>query len=100
MPRRPQIVSLAAVLLASGVAATVALLAPSAQGATAGSLGSLAGCKGRYFGSATDNPELTDPTYTSVRALPGRGRQSTANGALLQLYCCAVQGNQRWIRNG
>jgi len=54
--------------LAAGVLAVAGSLAviPSAYAAVAGSLGSLAGYQGRYFGSATDNPELSDSAYTSI----------------------------------
>jgi endo-1,4-beta-xylanase len=52
-------------VLGATMAAGVAVI-PSAQAAAAGSLGSLAASKGRSFGSATDNPELSDATYTSI----------------------------------
>jgi len=55
--------SLAAAALA--VTAAVAVM-PAAHAAASGSIGSLAGYKGRYFGSATDNPELSDSAYTSI----------------------------------
>src|SRR6266436_3729315 len=42
-----------------------AFLAPHSANA-AQTLDSLAKAKGRYFGSATDNPELTDTAYTSI----------------------------------
>jgi len=67
MPRRPHLRRSAALLFTGGVVAAItALVVPSAHAATNGSLGGLAGYKGRYFGSATDNPELSDSTYTSV----------------------------------
>jgi len=58
---------MAGVLAAIGatLAAAVTVI-PVAQAATDGSLGSLAVAKGRYFGSATDNPELSNAAYTSV----------------------------------
>jgi endo-1,4-beta-xylanase len=46
------------------VSAAVVVPLSSAQGAT--TLGQLAAAKGKYFGSATDNPELTDTAYTAI----------------------------------
>lgn len=57
--------SLTAVLAAAASAVTF-LVMPAAHAATAGSLGALAAAKGRYFGSATDNPELSNTTYASI----------------------------------
>ncbi|GAB2629554.1 endo-1,4-beta-xylanase [Streptomyces capparidis] len=56
-------------LLAAGVAMTMAAgtaaaLEDPAQAAT--TLGQAAAAKGRYFGSATDNPELSDAAYTQI----------------------------------
>jgi endo-1,4-beta-xylanase len=48
-----------------GLAAGGIALIP-ANAAAAGSLGALAAVKGRYFGSATDNPELTDAPYVAI----------------------------------
>src|SRR5260370_38382419 len=58
---------LVAVLAVAGVglaAGGVALI--PANAAVAGSLGALAAAQGRYFGSATDNPELTDAPYVAI----------------------------------
>jgi endo-1,4-beta-xylanase len=57
----------AAALLVAGavVAASGAALIP-AQAAVPGSLGALAAARGRYFGSATDNPELSDAPYVAI----------------------------------
>ncbi len=54
-------------LLAAGaaVAVTAALLVTAPAGA-ASTLGQLAAARGRYFGSATDNPELTDAPYVAI----------------------------------
>jgi endo-1,4-beta-xylanase len=48
----------------TGVLAAV-VLAPHAADA-AETLGQLAAAKGKYFGSATDNPELTNTAYTDI----------------------------------
>ncbi|MFY4723068.1 endo-1,4-beta-xylanase [Streptomyces sp. LaBMicrA B280] len=57
-----------AVALATLVTTGCGLLAAGAAPATAqgGTLGQLAQASGRYFGSATDNPELNDSAYTAV----------------------------------
>ncbi|MGW2729485.1 endo-1,4-beta-xylanase [Streptomyces sp. NPDC001494] len=54
--------ALAAVLVAAGLAAGPAAQAHERQPTLAG----LAERHGRYFGSATDNPELTDSAYTKI----------------------------------
>jgi endo-1,4-beta-xylanase len=56
--------ALAAVLMAAGIAT-----GPAAQAQASGkspTLAELAQRHGRYFGSATDNPELTDSAYTAI----------------------------------
>ncbi|CAM5241533.1 Beta-xylanase OS=Streptomyces aurantiogriseus OX=66870 GN=xynA PE=3 SV=1 [Streptomyces aurantiogriseus] len=68
---------LAAVLVAAGVATGPAAQAHEKKPAT---LADLAQRHGRYFGSATDNPELTDTAYTRILGhefdmiTPGNGR--------------------------
>ena len=92
MSRRPHIPRLAAVLLTGGlVAALTVLVTPAAHAATAGSLGSLAGSKGRYFGSATDNPELSDSAYTSV--LGGEFGQITPGNTMKWQYTEPTQNS-------
>lgn len=54
--------ALAAVLVAAGIATGPAAQAHDRQP----TLAELAQRHGRYFGSATDNPELTDPAYTRL----------------------------------
>jgi endo-1,4-beta-xylanase len=51
--------------VAVGAAVTAAVLSGPA-GAAGSTLGQLAAAKGRYFGSATDNPELTEADYTAI----------------------------------
>jgi endo-1,4-beta-xylanase len=66
-PRRRTAALLAAVLLAAfaGVVSVVALTGAPARAAT--TLDQLAKAKGKlFFGSATDNPELSDTAYTSI----------------------------------
>jgi endo-1,4-beta-xylanase len=65
--RRNTAALLAAILLAAfaGVVSVVALTATPARAAT--TLDQLAKAKGKlFFGSATDNPELSDTAYTSI----------------------------------
>jgi endo-1,4-beta-xylanase len=57
--------TLAAVLVAAGVATGPAAHAGESHGKPP-TLGRLAERHGRYFGSATDNPELTDSAYTAL----------------------------------
>ncbi len=58
---------LAAAAVALLVAAVAALSALTVRPAAADStLDQLAQAKGKYFGSATDNPELTDTAYTAI----------------------------------
>ncbi|GAA0921589.1 hypothetical protein GCM10009558_104850 [Virgisporangium aurantiacum] len=47
-------------------AVAVLPVAMTADAAVPGSLGALAAAKGKYFGSATDNPELSDAPYVSI----------------------------------
>jgi endo-1,4-beta-xylanase len=66
-PRRRTAAALLAVLLAAfaGVVSVVALTTAPARAAT--TLDQLAKAKGKlYFGSATDNPELSDSAYTAI----------------------------------
>jgi endo-1,4-beta-xylanase len=67
MARRRIPLRLAGVLLAATAMLTAGIASsPSARAAAPGSLGSLAGYKGRYFGSATDNPHMFDQPYSSI----------------------------------
>ncbi len=76
LPRTlPAVVALALGALTLGFApAAFATTAPAAASSTtatpsaaaASTLDDLAEAKGRYFGSATDNPELSDTPYTSI----------------------------------
>lgn len=52
----------AAAIVLAGVAAVVTVTPASADA----SLGQLAAAKGRYLGSATDNPELSDSQYVQI----------------------------------
>ncbi|WP_330341285.1 endo-1,4-beta-xylanase [Streptomyces sp. NBC_00557] len=68
MPGKSTRLRVAAALAAALVAAGVAT-GPAAQAApthTQPTLAGLAERHGRYFGSATDNPELTDSAYTKI----------------------------------
>ncbi|MFG2968981.1 endo-1,4-beta-xylanase [Streptomyces sp. NPDC048288] len=58
--------ALAAVLVAASVAAGPAAQAHDRQHHGGATLAELAERHGRYFGSATDNPELTDTAYTAL----------------------------------
>ncbi|MGP3984499.1 endo-1,4-beta-xylanase [Streptomyces sp. KR80] len=67
MAHRRQRFRLAGVLLGIGAMLAAGLAAsPSVHAAAPGSLGSLAKFKGRYFGSATDNPHMFDEPYSSI----------------------------------
>ncbi|GLW64097.1 beta-xylanase [Actinomadura rubrobrunea] len=56
-----------ALAVAAGLlAAAAAALPVSPASAAEPTLGELAAAKGRYFGSATDNPELSDAPYVSI----------------------------------
>jgi endo-1,4-beta-xylanase len=67
MARRRQRFRLAGVLLGIGAMLAAGLAAStSVHAAAPGSLGSLAEHKGRYFGSATDNPHMFDEPYSSI----------------------------------
>jgi endo-1,4-beta-xylanase len=59
-----------AALLAGGAAVlaglTTAVVLPIATASAATGLAALAEAKGRYFGSATDNPELSDAPYVAI----------------------------------
>ncbi|MFD1151163.1 endo-1,4-beta-xylanase [Saccharothrix hoggarensis] len=63
--RARRVLAATAVAVAGTLAVGMAVAAPSA--AQAGpTLGQLAAAKGRYFGSATDNPTLNNSAYTAV----------------------------------
>jgi endo-1,4-beta-xylanase len=61
--RHARILATGATLLA-GLAAAVAV--PLTQASAATTLASLAEAKGRFFGTATDQPELNDQPYTAI----------------------------------
>jgi endo-1,4-beta-xylanase len=68
--------------LAVTAAVTVAAVPASAVPASAAStLNQLAQAKGRYFGSATDNPELSDSAYTAILG-GGEFGQTTPGNAM------------------
>jgi endo-1,4-beta-xylanase len=52
--------------LAAGITALAAFSVPLTSAQAVTTLQSLAAAKGRYFGSATDNPELTDAAYVAI----------------------------------
>jgi endo-1,4-beta-xylanase len=62
---RSRTTSLIAAVVTIGAAALLPVTM-NAGAAVPGSLGALAAAKGRYFGSATDNPELFDAPYVSI----------------------------------
>ena len=53
-------------VIAAAVTAVAAFAVPLTSAQADTTLQSLAAAKGRYFGSATDNPELTDAAYVST----------------------------------
>ncbi len=63
--RTRRVLAATAVAVAGTLAVGMAVAAPSTAAATP-TLGQLAAAKGRYFGSATDNPTLNDAPYTAV----------------------------------
>ena len=60
---RGRLALLLATCLTVAVAASITTFIPASAAST---LGQLAAARGRYFGSATDNPELTDAPYVSI----------------------------------
>ncbi|GIH20950.1 endo-1,4-beta-xylanase [Rugosimonospora africana] len=56
----------AAALAVLGAGIAVAVVAPQRPAQAASTLAQYAEAKGRYFGSATDNPELTDAPYVAI----------------------------------
>ncbi|ONI88899.1 endo-1,4-beta-xylanase [Saccharothrix sp. ALI-22-I] len=68
--RRPRLYAAAVAAVAGALTVGMAVAAPSnadsSSVAAAPTLGQLAAAKGRYFGSATDNPTLTNEPYTNV----------------------------------
>jgi endo-1,4-beta-xylanase len=69
MPSQPhprRIAGLAAVASGAIAAVLVAVLLPVTSANAATTLQQAAAASGRYFGSATDNPELTDTAYTAI----------------------------------
>jgi endo-1,4-beta-xylanase len=74
-PTRTAVLAAAGALVAAGAVA-VAAGSPASADAT---LGQLAAARGRYFGSATDNPELGDAPY--VQILTGEFGQLTPGNA-------------------
>jgi endo-1,4-beta-xylanase len=65
-PVRRRAAGLAAALAALGAGIVVAIVAPTDPAQAASTLAQLAEAQGRYFGSATDNPELTDAPYVAI----------------------------------
>jgi len=67
-PRRGRlaIVLAAGTAMLAGVTAAVVIPLTQAGAATATGLARAAEAKGRYFGSASDNPELSDAPYVSI----------------------------------
>jgi endo-1,4-beta-xylanase len=61
-----RVLAATAVAVAGTLAVGLAVAAPSSSAAAAPTLGQLAAAKGRYFGSATDNPTLDNAPYTAV----------------------------------
>jgi len=64
--RRSALLAGAAAVLTGCCAALVAPAASAAAGTGLASLASLAEAKGRFFGTATDGPELSDAAYTAI----------------------------------
>ena len=63
-PRRRAALLVAALAVLAAAAAVAVAPAPPAQ--AAGTLGDHAAARGKYFGSATDNPELSDAPYVAI----------------------------------
>ncbi|MFD7658489.1 endo-1,4-beta-xylanase [Actinosynnema sp. NPDC059797] len=63
--RARRVLAATTVAVAGALAVGMAVAAPSSADASP-TLGQLAAAKGRYFGSATDNPTLTNAAYTAV----------------------------------
>ncbi|GAB3989646.1 endo-1,4-beta-xylanase [Actinoallomurus acanthiterrae] len=62
-PLRPRLVAVLALSLGVFLAVTALAVRPASAAST---LNQLAQAQGRYFGSATDNPELSDTPYTEI----------------------------------
>ncbi|WP_329260502.1 endo-1,4-beta-xylanase [Actinoallomurus sp. NBC_01490] len=92
MPSRRRPVAVLAVLavLVTVLAALTALTAPSASAAS--TLNQLARAQGKYFGSATDNPELSDSAYTAI--LGGGEFGSTTPGNSMKWDATEPRQNQ------
>ncbi|GAA4715046.1 endo-1,4-beta-xylanase [Phytohabitans rumicis] len=82
--RRPLTLG-AAALLALGVAVAVPTLADAST-----TLGQHAAARGKYFGSATDNPELSDAPYVSI--LGSEFNQITVGNTMKWQYTEPTQG--------
>lgn len=63
--RARRVLAAATAAVVGTLAVGMAVAAPSSAAAEP-TLGQLAAAKGRYFGSATDNPTLTNAPYTAV----------------------------------
>src|SRR5262245_60600178 len=73
-----------AALLTALIGLTLTLVVPVAPAGatpTPGTLGALAAARGKYFGSSTDNNELTDAPYTSI--LTGEFGQTMAADSMM-----------------
>lgn len=67
--------------------------------AALGQLDTLAKAKGlKYFGSATDNPELTDTTYLSILSNSSQFGQITPGNAQKWSYTEPTQGTFSWTQ--
>lgn len=55
-----------AIAVAVGALIAASIVIPMTAAHADSTLGQLAAAKGKYFGSATDNPELTDTAYVSI----------------------------------
>jgi endo-1,4-beta-xylanase len=64
MSSRPR--ALVALVVAANAAAIMLVVVPASTASAASTLNQLAQAKGKYFGSATDNPELSDSAYTAT----------------------------------
>ncbi|MEV5707295.1 endo-1,4-beta-xylanase [Actinoallomurus sp. NPDC052274] len=62
-PLRPRLAAVLALALGVLLALTAVVMRPASAAST---LDQLAKAKGRYFGSATDNPELSNSAYTAI----------------------------------
>jgi endo-1,4-beta-xylanase len=88
-PRRRSALLAGVIAAVTGFATAVVLPAGSAEAATG--LAALAAAKGRFFGTATDAPELSDTAYTSILT-GGEFNQLTPGNRLKWQFTEPVQG--------